>query len=70
MEGVQRAGLCYATGGFNPLEIGSTLQIWSFRRSSPTPPFGGFNPLEIGSTLQMDYMEHVIILTTALVSIP
>ena len=41
---------------FNPLEIGSTLQITRLRSVSRRPfarAVRGFNPLEIGSTLQM-----------------
>ena len=44
-------GAASSSAGFNPLEIGSTLQnhlrLWRVHR----PPVG-FNPLEIGSTLQ------------------
>ena len=38
--------------GFNPLEIGSTLQI-NKNGSGNNEPDHGFNPLEIGSTLQI-----------------
>ena len=38
---------------FNPLEIGSTLQMTPPGGSDTTVPLFSFNPLEIGSTLQM-----------------
>ena len=38
--------------GFNPLEIGSTLQKRRRSSTSHSPSTSSFNPLEIGSTLQ------------------